>query len=249
MGTLSIAVHINPRVGWQNLRAACFIRGLRAIGIEAKATDSRERVADIAILYGTTFWRRVECDGGRYLLVDRASIGDPDYVSLVWDGHGRRGNHCVPQTPSMDRWDALDAAIQPWKIGAGAVVLCGQTESYSPHFASPNDWYARVVGYATHFRPHPAGQNPTSLPDKLDWDDVGRVITLNSSVGVESVLRGIPTVTMDEAAMAWPVTGHEPGWTSVGNRTRWCRWLAWTQWRWDEIEAGEPIRHLFGEFI
>jgi len=31
----------------------------------------------------------------------------------------------------------------------------------------------------------------------------------------------------------------------MGDRGDWLRWLAWTQWRWDEIRQGEPIRHLF----
>jgi hypothetical protein len=38
-----------------------------------------------------------------------------------------------------------------------------------------------------------------------------------------------------------PVDVKDP--TSMANKT--LGWLAWTQWSWDEIEQGEPIRHLF----
>jgi hypothetical protein len=31
----------------------------------------------------------------------------------------------------------------------------------------------------------------------------------------------------------------------IKDRQEWANWLAWTQWRWDEIEAGLPIKHLF----
>lgn len=78
-----------------------------------------------------------------------------------------------------------------------------------------------------------------------DWADVGRVVTLNSSIGVESVLTGIPTVTMDEGAMAWKVSSHDANESLTPDRRRWLHWLAWTQWSHDEIESGHPIKHLF----
>ena len=133
--------------------------------------------------------------------------------------------------------------LQPWRTG-GRVVLCGQTESYSPHYRRLLDWYSGITK-ATHFRKHPAGMNPTDLPSIKDWDDVGLCVTLNSSIGVESVMRGIPTVTMDESAMAWDVTGHSQDEIVTPERRPWLEWLSWTQWHHDEIEAGKPIKHLF----
>jgi len=195
-------------------------------------------VADYAILFGTTFWRDIEADGD-YLLVDRASVGDPAYVQLVWNGHGRRGDHCVPE---KRRKRGLEVEPAPWRDGE-RVILCGQTETYSPHYQTLNDWYRRCD--ATHFRPHPAGDNPTGLPTVRSWDKAGLAVTLNSSVGVDAVLSGIPTVTMDEAAMAWDVTSHNPSEQIKPDRREWMEWLAWTQWHWVEIEAGHPIKHLF----
>lgn len=237
-----IAIHCNSGVEWQARRADQFLAGMKALGIPVRLTHSRQRVSDIAILFGTTFWRAVELTG-RFLLVDRASWGDPDFVSLVWDGHGRRGNHCIPQPVDGRRWQRIGIPIHPWCRGGARVILCGQTETYSPHYSRLEDWYANVT--ASHFRPHPAGGNPTGLPLARDWADAGRVVTLNSSIGVESVLSGIPTVTMDEAAMAWEVSAHDPEETATPDRRRWLEWLSWTQWTWHEIEAGEPIRHLF----
>jgi hypothetical protein len=65
-------------------------------------------------------------------------------------------------------------------------------------------------------------------------------LTLNSSIGAQCVLNGIPTVTMDEGAMAWDVTGHSPGDIRMPDREQWCAWLAWTQWSDDEIKEGIP---------
>ena len=241
-----VAIHCNPSIGWQAKRAPQMLAGLTALGIPAYLTTERERLSKVAVILGTTFFRAVGASEGDTLLVDRASVGDPHYVSLVWNGHGRRGDHKVPEK-RHDRWPMLKVQMFPWQGFGDKIVLCGQTETWSPHYYTLEDWYARCLHVATHFRHHPAGGNPTGLPLKQDWAGVGRVISLNSSVGVESVLNGIPTVTMDEGSMAWDVTSHQPGEIHTPNRDEWCQWLAWTQWHWDEIEAGHPIRHLFEE--
>jgi hypothetical protein len=235
----SVAIHCEPLIPWQNPLALKMQAGLKILGINAHITNNRQRETDIGILLGTTCWRAVEATG-RYLLVDRASIGDPEFVQLVWNGHGRRGDHKVPER-RYNRIVTLGVSLHPW-CGTGArVVLCGQYESYSPRYPAIEDWYGLIE--ATHFRKHPAGDNSTGLPLAPDWTDCGQVITLNSSVGVESVINGIPTVTMDESAMAWDVTGHEPGELFSPDRTEWLEWLAWTQWHHDEIAAGIP--HIF----
>jgi hypothetical protein len=234
-----IAIHFEPSVAWQAKRAEYFAAGLKALGIDYSLTSSRERVADRAILFGTTFWRNIEQDGD-WMLVDRASYGDPEYVQLVWNGHGRRGDHKVPE--KRERRPAPE--IQPWRAGE-RTVLCGQTETYSPHYASLDEWYSKVD--ATHFRGHPAGDNPTGLPRASNWDDVGLAVTLNSSIAVDAVINGVLTVTMDEGAMAWDVTAHNPNQPQYRDRRPWLEWLSWTQWSWDEIREGEPIKHLFEE--
>jgi hypothetical protein len=122
------------------------------------------------------------------------------------------------------------------------VVLCGQHATWSPHWQRPADWYRSV--HATHFRQHPAGDNPTGLPETREWTEAGRALTLNSSVGVEAVMSGVPTVTQDEGAMAWSVTSHDPAESITPDRTDWLHWLAWTQWSWTEIAEGKPWAHL-----
>lgn len=226
-----VAIHYEPAVEWQAQRVQDFSEGLKALGIHHTVTSSRERTADVAILFGTTFWRRVE-DEQPWLLVDRASIGDPEYVSLVWNGHGRRGDHCVPESVDEARWNALEVDLAPQQVPFRDTVICGQTEPYSPHWRTMDEWYSTIVG-ATHFRPHPAGGNPTILPVKRGWDANFHV--LNSSVAVEAVIRGCPVKVHDEGSMA-----H-----GIRDREEWAHWLAWTQWSWNEIREGEPIRHLF----
>lgn len=238
----SLTIHCEPRIAWHSRFAYTLRTGLKALGIESRTTVSRQRESDVAVLLGTTLWRNIERDG-KFLLVDRASFGDPHFVQLVWDGHGRRGDHCVPSDLGT-RWRDISPERRSWRRGGEHIVLCGQTEPYSPHYSSMDEWYFRIKN-ATHFRGHPAGGNPTQLPTWRYWFGVKRAITLNSSVAVEAVLQGVPTVTMDEASMAWDVTSHNPHDTYMPPRKPWLQWLAWTQWHYDEIAAGEPIRHLF----
>lgn len=227
---MGVLIHSQPAIRWHGPFARKMQAGLKALGIDAGITSSRARESDIAILLGTTLWRDVE-KTGRYLLVDRCSFRNTDqWVSLVWDGHGRRGNHCVPKDKGS-RWERIGVPVKPWQSGS-RVVLCGQTETYSPDYPTLTSWYSTVT--ATHFRPHPAGDNPTGLPIARDWTDCGLAVTLNSSVGVDAAINGVRVRAMDKGSMAWG---------AMKDRREWLRWLAWTQWHHDEIEAGIP--HLF----
>ncbi len=96
----------------------------------------------------------------------------------------------------------------------------------------------------THFRPHPAGDNPTTLPEWRSWDKVWNAVVLNSSVAVDALIAGIGPNVVDHGGMAWG--WHN--WDEVSMeraRLQFMRWLAWTQWSHDEIAEGLPIRHLF----
>ena len=217
--------------------------GLEAVGVRVEVAHDRiRREGALPILFGTTHWRSLEV--GDFLLVDRCSFGDTNkFVSLVRNGHGRRGDHRVPEHPCPSRWEKHGLPVAPWRRG-GQTILCGQHESYSPTWPDLRAWYAAVKSHCTHFRQHPASDNPTGLPATREWSRAAKAITLNSSVGVAAVLAGVPTVTMDEAAMAWDVTAHVPHETFMPDRTPWLHWLAWTQWSWDEIKEGKPWAHL-----
>lgn len=234
-----LVIHCEPRIAWQPKRAGFIAEGLKRRGIPVEITDRRERIDDCpAILLGTTRWRAIERDGGDFLLVDRCSFGDTEkFVSLVWNGHGRRGDHRVPAPFDGRRWKKIGVPVSPWKPCGSHVVLCGQTETYSPRYQQLSDWYRDVA--ATRFRRHPAGDNPTGLPECADFRDA-IAVTLNSSIGVQCVIDGIQTITMDEGSMAWDVTGHSLTDIRMPDRTLWLYAIAHTQWSDDEIREGVP---------
>lgn len=253
IGTRShVVIHARPDISWHQRFAEAATAGLRACGVPFRVTGSSERDdSGLPLLLGTTFWRSIEAEGP-YLLVDRCSYGDPGtFVSLVRDGHGRRGDHRTPSQPDASRWNRHGLQVLPWISLGSRVVLCGQTETYSPHYRRIADWYDAVAGACTHFRPHPASRpgaylttSAASLTVVDSWDACGKALTLNSSVAIDAVLAGIPTVTMDEAAMAWQVTSHCPADTVTPDRDEWLHWLAWTQWTYDEIREGVPWPRL-----
>ena len=247
-----VVIHARAEIPWHGRFVAAAAEGLRALGVPFAVTDRRARGdAGLPLLLGTTFWRAIEADGP-YLLVDRCSFGDPGrFVSLVRDGHGRRGDHRVPFSVDASRWERHGVPVLPWQARGDRVILCGQTETYAPRYRRVADWYELVAGGCSHFRRHPASRpNPAidgaagRLPETNSWESAGRAVTLNSSVAVEAVLLGIPTVTMDEAAMAWDVTAHAAHETTTPDRTAWLHWLAWTQWSYDEIKEGTPWPRL-----
>lgn len=235
MGTAAV-IHCQPSVAWQGPFAAKLAAGLKRVGIPSRIVSERNRVeGGFPILLGTTFWRAVEASGD-FLLVDRCSFGDTNsWVSLVWNGHGRRGDHRLPERVTADRWERYAVPVAPWQTGR-RIVLCGQTDSYCER--DLDSWYRSVA--ATHFRRHPAGANPTGLPAAVDWSDARVAVTLNSSVAVQALLAGVPTVTQDEGSMAWDVTGHSLDDVRMSDRLPWLHRLAWTQWTHDEIAEGTP---------
>jgi hypothetical protein len=232
---LLAVIHATPQIAWQREFAPKMLAGLLRMGVSAEVVHDTNRREGLPILLGTTRWRSLE--QGDYLLVDRCSFGDTNrWVTLVRNGHGRRGDHRVPNGAPAERWERYAVPVMPWQSGK-RVILCGQHESWSPHWPNVRDWYQTVP--ATHFRKHPAADNPTGLPETRSWKEAGLAVTLNSSVAVDAVLAGVPTVTMDEAAMAWDVTGHSPDERVKPERRRWLHWLAWTQWTHDEIAEGK----------
>lgn len=237
---MEVVIHADPSIEWHKIRLPAFVDCLKVLGIKPIHTISRERISEApAVLFGTTLWKGIESVAGDWLLVDRASYGDPEYVTLGWNGHGGRADHCIPEFYDTSRWDAFPQPFKPEQKGDECAVICGQCETYSPAWSSVEEWYEQACyDGATHFRPHPSGSAWNRLPIKKDFRG-STALVLNSSIGVQCVFDGVPVQAYDEGAMCYGL------WDRWGNdRAAWAHWLAWTQWRWDEIQSG-AIRHIF----
>lgn len=74
------------------------------------------------------------------------------------------------------------------------------------------------------------------------------IVTYNSLSAVEAVCDGIPTFTLDNGSMAWPIGHKDLSQIEKLNydidRTQWCYDIAYTQWNNKECKTGEAWAHL-----
>jgi hypothetical protein len=76
----------------------------------------------------------------------------------------------------------------------------------------------------------------TTLED--DLNGARFCVTYNSTSAVESVLHGVPCVTMHQGSMAWDVTSHDLNHQYRPLREKWAHKLAWAQFTKDEMASG-----------
>jgi hypothetical protein len=214
-------------------------------------------------------WRKCQPlhDAGKPTLVmERAYLLDRyEWVSLGWNGLNGKARWPYPTDDSrwrryfygsMKPWNSLESTTDK---ETGYVLVLGQVPSDTAcrhiHFES---WVGNITsalklkGWTVVFRPHPQAQNVrvstqviVSKDQTLEYDFSGAAfaVTFNSNSGVDAVMHGVPTITMDNGSMAWDVTSHDlddP--LVVPDRTIWGTAIAWKQWLPEEISDGTAWR-------
>lgn len=269
---MKIAVVCAP-YGHHKPQAAALLSGIRAAGDEAVAVQAHTPLDgfDAVACWGWRIGRerRERYPKLPALIMERGYVGDRfHWTSLGWNGLNGRATFADAKKQAL----ALDPYVRfhrnfghtaPWnQLGydrAGYALILGQVQSDQ---ACRNvnltyqyrAWYGalRTAGYEVRFRPHPKERRQISgLPKSayttgtLAEDLAGAQFTVswNSNSSVDSVLAGVPGVTFDEGAMAWPVTSHDlrnP--VTMPSRTEWAAQLAWCQWEPAELESGAAWR-------
>jgi hypothetical protein len=229
-------------------------RGLERSGVicaYGHYDEPTARTPDFAVIWGAPSKQPHVCrESPRVLVMERGHLPDRmQYASLGWDGLARRGRYPTAADGGArwrERWGHL---MQPWTAHAGYALLIGQVPGDAAVRALDLDLWVkqqtamlRHAGWQVRFRPHPMVRPSRSLAE--DLAGAALCVTYNSTTGVESVLAGVPTVTLDEGAMAWPVAGHDLHQVVRPHRDAWAHDLAFTSWSLDEIAAGDPWQHL-----
>lgn len=163
------------------------------------------------------------------------------FISCSWDKlHGEsRG----PSMLDRHRWKELGVNVFPWRRPkSNRALVMAQHPSDAVAFDA---CYPRVhrdllrAGWRVHIRQHPLVRTPArSLAEDIAQSDI--CVTYCSTAAVESVLMGVPTVTLSRRAIAWPVCSHAIGDDLyLSDRISWLQDLACRQWTLQEFRSGD----------
>lgn len=269
-------VHVN-NAAHQRQHASWVKSGMQRHGVEVLFAPwntigwARRESPDLVVIWG---WKQrhviAACQQRSIpiLVMERAHLPPRmEWTSCGLNGLGNRATYAKVDD-SGARWREHFAHIeQPWTEHGGYALICGQVQGDASLWGCDFHQWAqgatdtlRSRGYNVLYRPHPlsmrlqndywhprgATLSKRSLAD--DLADSQMVITFNSTVGVETVLAGVPTVTCDAGAMAWQVTTHSVDADPIRpDRTTWMHGLAWTGFLPAEIESGFMWEHLKGQ--
>lgn len=189
-----------------------------------------------------------------------------EYYQIGWDGFAGNADF-VPSDVSRDRWDAMPIRSKPWRDQKpGNTVVIGQLPRDTQvqdvdHARWCRETMAKCVdlfGFRSGrvlFRPHPRCNEPEiygidqysmdtgKLEDTLKAAE--RVVTWNSTTGVDAILAGVPVVAMDRGAMVWSIASHSLEDPLVyPDRKQWLASLGYSQWTLPEMAEGLPWQHL-----
>lgn len=222
-----------------------FVSGLRGQGAEIRAAYN-ERGIDVAV-----------CDYG-YL--NRVS-GIATFQTGHWQLGLNRLGWIVPDPMPVDRFQALGIPIRRRSNRGRAVYVCGQHAGDPSHGLDRDgiaQWAMREIGYvrARTMRPIVWRSHPDSPLEiggveqsagLIDWDDVYSVICINSNVGLEALLNGVPVFCREDApyaALGARRFAEKVNPPSVRDVQDYLARVAWSQWTLAEIRTGKPIEFL-----
>jgi hypothetical protein len=260
-------IHIN-NAAHQQQHAAWMREGLRRHGVDVRfAPWNVATQSDLVVIWGWKQQRVIAAAqkrGTPILVMERGHLPPRmEWTSCGLNGLGNRGTYARCED-SGARWRKHFGHLeQPWREHDGYALVCGQVIGDASLWGCDFRRWAQdtTSNLASQHRPVVYRGHPLSIRHGDRWCPRGAklstgtlaedlagaslVITYNSTVGVETVLGGFPTVTFDQGAMAWPVTAHSLNDAPVRpNRTEWMRSLAWTSWRPNEIANGAAWDHL-----
>jgi hypothetical protein len=205
-------IHASP-IRWQQRYLKFFANGFAKHGISSEwVSYDKPKNGDIHVLLGPNYWKnceRIYSDTNTdFLQVNRKFLGDVnDDVTISWNGFNGRGQFCVDQIDPHVAGAALrKLTLLPWKSANPnrRALILGQADlGRCTEWKTLDAWYHDVkIGYDIPyvFRKWPGDRNLQA--------DVARTlfsVTLNSTVAIETLILGHPTVAHDEGSpvFAW----------------------------------------------
>lgn len=84
-----------------------------------------------------------------------------------------------------------------------------------------------------------------------DFNDAGVCVTYSSGSAIDSIIHGVPTITIDEGNFAYPISSKtlddidNPYLASIAERTQWLQNLTYCQWNRAEMSNGLAFKHIY----
>jgi hypothetical protein len=218
------------------------VRGFKRHNIEV--TDIHQ--ADFVCYCSVNVRRR---HGHRpYLMVDRCFFGsDPSYVTLSWNGWKGSGIFCVEDAKvDADRQAEL-RELQAWQmLNEGPFIYFGDYKLHSDLLRQVEK-YAKMNGMGLLVRGYSERKKP------LDLGNCRGAITYSSSVGIKTLMAGIPTTADGVMSPVGPITKEFPEFmldrVNTGYREPFFTYLAHCNWSLDEIAQGHAWDQLKGFLV
>lgn len=252
----------------QSVQLEAARKGFERHGLNVlRSTPDKPIECDLAVFWSCHQTKVIEAQRRSkrdYLVMERGYVGDRfRWTSMGFNGLNGRAHFHADGMPG-DRWERYFDCMGKWTRGGEYILLVGQvTGDASIKHIDFKAWAREAVGQIRgsfpgvpiRWRPHPKeverksyselpGTELSVRPLSEDLAGARCVVTYNSNTGVDAVLAGVPTVTMDIGAMAWDVSAHEIGQFAFPDRTQWAYDLAYKQWTLYEIETGIAWDHL-----
>lgn len=153
------------------------------------------------------------------------------------------------------RWDRWGVPLAPWRMDGEGVLVLAQRGIGEPGIASPRGW-AEGVAHSlpqSRIREHPEKRGMGVAPPPLEEDlrGVRAVVTWHSAAASKALMMGVPVFydcpTWIGRSAGKPLSALRRGEEPLRDdeaRLNMFRNMAWAMWELEEIQRGDPFKHL-----
>lgn len=198
------------------------------------------------------------------VVIDYGYLSRVSGKATFQSGHWQIGIDRLGWVPQFacprDRLDALGVEFRDRSEGQ-RIYVCGQHDGDPSHGLTRNGivkWAMDTINdlrFLTKreivWRSHPDSKieigNVRNSTGPMDWDDAHCIVTINSNIGHEALIRGVPVVCEGGAPyeeLANDCFSEALFMPDISTREQYFARLAYAQWTLEEMRAGSPQRWL-----
>lgn len=198
------------------------------------------------------------------IVIDYGYMRRVSGVADFYTGHWQVGLNRLNWVPAFscpaDRFDALGVPIRNRIKRGNTILVCGQYSGDPSHGLTDQqmiDWAENQIKTAKQnhpdaqvlWRPHPKmdrafdvhGHDGISAGE-INWDGVHSLVCINSNIGHEALLNGVPVSCRDDAPYASLIDAQTQ--TQYDRRVEYFNRLAYAQWTLEEMRSGKAIEFI-----